>query len=324
MTKHIQLKLLKIRYGGDSIGDDIRVEIDCLGHSLDLNKKIKRGGEVILGAPVGNFFTDQTSFSLPLSIRVIERDLIFNDIGSAEETFVVNTRSAALQSFTAITEVLEKRNYRSKKKALFEIMFEAVMSDAIMYVKFQNGGDGWLEIIPEKRGDNFSIPYHTKVRLEKEEGGRQYFTILEGGDRGTRASVTLDADGSSFLQAENPHTAPVHFVYSLSTRILKLKTKRYKTIDYKSDKDPWERRLYDIAIPDAPHKGGRAYLDRAALALVWFKVSHRDDKRYLHPGKYTAGCITLTEIERWDELCGTILKARRGDGRSVGVVEITN
>ncbi|MFY9462917.1 MAG: hypothetical protein WAP52_01890 [Candidatus Sungiibacteriota bacterium] len=77
-------------------------------------------------------------------------------------------------------------------------------------------------------------------------------------------------------------------------------------------------------MPDAPHWGGEPYLDRAKLAKVWFKVSHRDDKRYLHPGARTAGCITLTEISRWDELCKILLKARKGDGRSVGVVEITD
>lgn len=324
MTKRIHLNLAKIKYDGDSIGDDIRIEIDCLDHSLDLSKKVKHGGEIILTASVGDFFTNQTSFSLPLSIRIIERDLIFNDVGDTEKTLVVNTRSTDLQSFTTTIEVREKRNYRSKRKAIFEIVFEALISDAIMYAKFQNYGDGWLEVSPGRGGRNFSIPYYTKVRLEKEERNRQHFTILEGAHRGTRASVRSDDDGSSFLQGENPHTAPVHFVYSLSTRILKFKTKRYKTIDYKDDEDPWERRLYDIAIPDAPHAGGRAYLGQAALALVWLKVSHRDDKRYLHPGKYTLGCITLTEIERWDEVCKVLLKARKGDGRSVGVVEIAD
>ena len=82
--------------------------------------------------------------------------------------------------------------------------------------------------------------------------------------------------------------------------------------------------MYTIAIPDSPHRGGQAYVDRATLALVWFKTNHPDDKRYLHPGKYTAGCITLIEIERWDELCKMLLKARRGDGKNIGTVEITD
>lgn len=125
------------------------------------------------------------------------------------------------------------------------------------------------------------------------------------------------------MQPENPHTAPVQFTYSFSTRILKLKTKHYKTIDYKNDPEPWRKQLYTIAIPDHPHKRGEAYLNRARLAKVWFKVSHPDNERYLHTGERTAGCITLTEIERWDELCKVLLMARRGDGQNIGTVEIT-
>ena len=103
---------------------------------------------------------------------------------------------------------------------------------------------------------------------------------------------------------------------------MRSKKRSYTTIDYKYDQKPWEKRLYDIAIPDYPHKGGESYLDKATLAKVWFKVSHPDNERYLHTGERTAGCITLTEVERWDELCKVLLKARRGDGESIGVVEI--
>ena len=39
MLKAIQLKLLRIKYSGDSIGDDISVEIEVLGKSLSVDKK---------------------------------------------------------------------------------------------------------------------------------------------------------------------------------------------------------------------------------------------------------------------------------------------
>ena len=108
----------------------------------------------------------------------------------------------------------------------------------------------------------------------------------------------------------------------LSRKELKFKGKSYSTREYQNDPDPWKHQVYTIAIPDAPHKGGENYLNRARLAKIWFKVSHPDDKRYLHPGAYSLGCITLTEIERWDELCMMLLKARSGDGKNIGVVEI--
>ena len=67
MSKNIQLRVATIKYSGDSIGDDIRIEIDCLNASLDLDRSIKRGKEVLLNVFIGNFVTDQPSFSLPLS-----------------------------------------------------------------------------------------------------------------------------------------------------------------------------------------------------------------------------------------------------------------
>ena len=321
MTKLVQLTLSKIKYGGDSIGDDIRIEIDCFNHSLDVNKTVKNGSTAPIDESIGQFFTDEPSLALPLAIKVIERDAVWSDVGTAEERFVVDTKKSGPQTFASAIEVQETRPYKIKKKAIFELTFEALMKEAIGYVSLEKSDKGWTSVL-NTADEKISLPAYLKVRLERQKDGRQYFTILEGKRRGEKASVRFDDDGSSFLQIENPHTGPVHFTYSLSTRILKLKTKRYTTIDYKDDPDPWKKQLYTIAIPDSPHKGGEAYLDRAKLAKVWFKVSHPDDSRYLHPGAYTAGCITLTEIERWDELCNIVLKARRGDGENIGAVEI--
>jgi len=321
MTKLIEFKLSKIKYTGDSIGDDIRIEIDCLNHSLDVNKTIKNESAVTVGLPVGHFFTDEPSLALPLAIKVIERDVVWNDVGTAEERFVVDTKRGGPQTFASTIEVQETRPYKTKKKAIFELTFEALSKEALAYVSLEKSDGGWTSVL-NTANKEISLPAYLKVRLESQKDGRQHFTILEGKRRGEKASVRLDDDGSSFLQIENPHTGPVHFTYSLSTRILKSKAKRYSTIDYKNDPDPWKKQLYTIAIPDSPHHGGDSYLDRAKLARVWFKVSHPDDKRYLHPGAYSAGCITLTEIERWDELCNILLKARRGDGENVGTVEI--
>lgn len=41
MLKLIQLKLEKIKYRGESIGDDIRVEIEAIGKFLRVDKTIK-------------------------------------------------------------------------------------------------------------------------------------------------------------------------------------------------------------------------------------------------------------------------------------------
>jgi hypothetical protein len=46
MLKSVQLKLLKIKYWGDSIGHDIRVELEVLGKFLRIDKRIKAGTTV--------------------------------------------------------------------------------------------------------------------------------------------------------------------------------------------------------------------------------------------------------------------------------------
>ena len=43
MIKSIQLSLSKIKYTGDSIGDDIRCEIEVLGRFFRVDKRIQRG-----------------------------------------------------------------------------------------------------------------------------------------------------------------------------------------------------------------------------------------------------------------------------------------
>jgi hypothetical protein len=49
-------------YAGDSIGDDIRVEIEILGKFFSFDKKIKVGQTVQIEKEIGRFETDQDIF----------------------------------------------------------------------------------------------------------------------------------------------------------------------------------------------------------------------------------------------------------------------
>ncbi len=82
MIKIVQLKLSKIKYSGDSIGRDIRVEIEVLGRFLRIDKRIKAGTTVEIDREVGRFETDRGLFQAETLITVIERDLLFNNVGS--------------------------------------------------------------------------------------------------------------------------------------------------------------------------------------------------------------------------------------------------
>ncbi len=317
MLKQIQLKLSKIKYTGDSVGDDIQIEIEALDKFLGSNKELKRGSERALDEIVGTFFADGASFTLPVNIKIIERDLIFNDAGSKKVNLKVDLKSDSPQSSVYKIEVQELRNFINKKKAVFEVTVEAVVSNAIVYVH-RGGTDNWLNASPDNSKEIINLPLYLKVQLERTENKRQYFKIMEGVLLGVRASVKLDNDGTSYFGNENSHTAPVSITYSISKKTARFRNKVYKTIDYPDS--PWEKGFYDIEIPDHSHEGGHHYPE-SKLATVWFRIGH-DGKRYFHPGKYSLGCMTLTEIHRWDELCAILIKARKGDGRSIGTVEV--
>ncbi|MBU1730495.1 hypothetical protein KJ557_03020, partial [Patescibacteria group bacterium] len=46
MPKLIQVKIVKIKYSGDLIGDDVKIEVDCLGNLSNFKKKLKPSSEI--------------------------------------------------------------------------------------------------------------------------------------------------------------------------------------------------------------------------------------------------------------------------------------
>ncbi len=324
MLKFVQLKIAKIKYRGDSIGGDIRVEVEALGKFLRVDKRIRVGATAEIDREVGVFETDQKSFKFNAQIVIIEKDLLFNDTGNSSLEIKVDTTTTKPQQFFCKIEISESRFGKKwgKKKAVFEIILEAIASDAFLYVSLEQTKNGWVQAVNESDKTSIDLPAYLKVKLEKQNARRQYFTILEGPNRGVRAYIKIQEDGTSFFESENYHTGSVHLIYSLSKKTLKFGNEIYKLKEYKNDPQPWKKTFYDIRIPDYYHRGGRYYLNRAKLAPVWFKTTHPGDNRYIHPGSYSLGCVTLVEIERWDELCKILLRARRGDFMSVGILEV--
>lgn len=78
MLKTVILTLANVRYSGDSIGDDIRIEAQTLGQLLRIDKKIMAGTSVIIGQDISSFETDQNIFKTTAHSTVIEKDILFN------------------------------------------------------------------------------------------------------------------------------------------------------------------------------------------------------------------------------------------------------
>lgn len=320
MIKSIQLKLLKIKYSGDSIGDNIRVEIEVLSKIFNVDKRIKDGAVAEINQEIGRFETDQKSFSAEVSITVIEKDLLFNDIGSTKGRMKVDADNDNPQQFVFNAQIKETRSVLGKiwgnKTAEFEITLEAVATDVFWYMPDE--GDGWLKVVMEDARKEEFLPAYLKVKIERADAKREYFTILEGPYHNRSASVKFKNNGSSYFITDVNHEFAAEAVYSISQKIFILNGKKYQTIDY--SKAIWKKGLYDIEIPDYPHKGGRNYLSKSERAMTWFRIGHSGD-RYLHTGGYSLGCMTIIETARWGEIYGILIKSRK-DSISVGVLEV--
>src|SRR3989344_1438864 len=125
MLKSIQLKLLKIKYSGDSIGDDIRVEIEALDKFLRIDKTIKVGTTSEVNKEIDSFKTEEKTFKINTKIIVIEKDLLFNDIGNTNLKIEIDTTNEKPQQFFCEVEIKETRSILGivwgKKTAVFKI-----------------------------------------------------------------------------------------------------------------------------------------------------------------------------------------------------------
>ena len=322
--KIIQLKILRISYDGDSIGRDIRVDVEALGRFLRIDKRIKVGETYEVNNEVGKFETDRSSFEVGVTITAVEKDLLFNDVGIVNKDIAINTAVIKPQQFTFEIKLKESRSILSifwgKKIAVLKIVLEAIASDKIKYVSELDESQGFLKIVLENNGAEESLSEYLQVQIEeRSDYQREYFTILEGPHRGRLASVKLPPDTSSYFTTDIKHGPIIRAKYSISRKIFTLKGRNYEADD---DTDtPWQKGTYDIEIPDYPHELGKKYLNQSKRALTWFRIGHSGE-RYLHTGSISAGCITIVEVSRWMEVYNELINARKGDFMSVGVLEV--
>lgn len=316
MLKKVVLKLENIKYSGDSVGEDIRLEIEILGKFFNFGKRLKSGSNNKLDNVIGEFDTDRKIFTADINLRIIEDDPIFNDVGSINKEIKIDTTKASGQEFKYEIEIQEWRATMTRAKAVFTLTLEAEVLESETYL-FENS-DGWVKSKIDGKGEA-SLPAFLRINFIRTDGARDYFKIMEGPYRGKNASLPRQKDQTSYLlSGVVKREVDVRAIYSISKKIFTLNEKKYSAID-----DPemrLKKGIYDIEIPDYPHGRSGAYLE-AGKPQVWFKIGHSGD-RYLHVGARSLGCMTIIETRRWPEIYNYLIKARKGDSLSVGVVEV--
>ncbi|MBA4747030.1 MAG: hypothetical protein H2058_17455 [Muricauda sp.] len=190
------------------------------------------------------------------------------------------------------------------------------------------GGNGWLRV---KLNDGFiwPLPEFLKVLVTK-SGDREEFEILEGRFNGKKATVKKkgwrwdqwDWDMSFFeddIREGHPHRGAAEMRFYIKSK--KLEIDGLGEFYAKTQEDnPPPLGKYDIEIPYEPHPGGDYYTGQSTYAKTWFRIGHSGD-RFLHCGNVSAGCITVKDIHRWDEIYKHLIISRK-DFDSIGTVEI--
>lgn len=316
VPKNIVLKLVSIVYSGKSIGNDFRIEVEVRELIFSTDITLERGGTANLNKEIGIFAADQAIFELPVKIEITEKDPMYDDVAGETIRLKIDLSKERKGISTHRIGVHETRKYSKGKEAIFEITLEMLFQDAIRYLEETKQG---FIVVKDAMEKDKSLPAFLNVKFEKREKGRDYFTILEGIDRTKKFSVVMKNEKESYLLAGDFHQGSAFVTYSKSKKILTIRGKAYQTIDDPSE--PWKKGRYDIEIPDAPHERGLRYLHKAPKALIWFRIGH-DGAKYIHTGQGTLGCITVIEHERWNEIYEILIRARKGDERSVGILEV--
>ncbi|MFA6106633.1 MAG: hypothetical protein WC745_03085 [Patescibacteria group bacterium] len=219
-------------------------------------------------------------------------------------------------------EVKESRSFLSrlfwgKRLAVFEIGLEAEAGEIERFTPDMENGDGWI-VTKNNKGESISLPAYIKVTPKYIKSKREYFIPLEGVYSGELLSIPLQSNGSSYLADGIRHTPMISATYSVSKKLFTLNGKQYKATD---DPDaPWKKGVYNIGIPDFPHGRNDRYAE-AIRQKIWFPIGF-ESARYLHVGAHSLGCMTIIETTRWMEIYNSLIKARKGDLKNAGVVEV--
>lgn len=194
-----------------------------------------------------------------------------------------------------------------------------------MPVKFVTNADGkgWLTVRYSDDNSTYPpLPQFLRVNYIKTEGGRDYFQVTEGKAAGRFASVRLRNDGGSYLTDGDPTLPAGSAMYVKSSGRFRYALSLVPGVTITTDPgNPVPAGVHDLEIPDEVHPGGDAYEPISTYAKSWFRIGHSGD-RYLHTGSRSAGCATVTDVARWTEIYLYLIRRRKGDGRSVGTLEV--
>lgn len=112
---------------------------------------------------------------------------------------------------------------------------------------------------------------------------------------------------------------PIDMSYSRSSKTFVLNGKKYQAVEDEFNK--LNTGEFDVLIADMPHPKGSRYFEYSVFASTWFRIIDGDEK-YIHTGKVSDGCLTITNHDKWNEMYSLLILARKGDGRHIGTLKV--
>lgn len=162
--------------------------------------------------------------------------------------------------------------------------------------------EGWLLVRPDDGQPNFSIPYGLMVKITATEGGRDSFQVLEGVNKGRKASVKQKTGGDSFLTTGITHGPAGSIRFSLKKQELYFGSQGpFNAFSGASPAQHFTQvpeGSYPLAIPAFPSAQTRTqYGQWTKYHRMWFRIgTNVSGSRFLHPGEISDGCVTVRQF----------------------------
>jgi hypothetical protein len=227
----------------------------------------------------------------------------------------------------SIDELRGRLLYREVEPPLLESTIAALRAGQDRFIRSTT--DGWLLVMMS--GTKTALPSGLKVSLTSTSGGRDYGVVLEGlyagksfdvpsGNldqkyRRVEAMVAAVAPRSGGPIIVDGYTYDLQVTITYTEKGTKKKSGPHAAMTEAAN--PVPAGTHDIEIADFPHELGSSY---GAHGTVWFRIGHAGD-RYVHPGQVSEGCITCVP-PAWEEIFGIFHCARKGDGKSIGALDM--
>jgi hypothetical protein len=188
--------------------------------------------------------------------------------------------------------------------------------------------DGWMQVKLEPSQTRVPLPQYIKVKFSARRNNRDYFRILEGSYKDQDASVAARSATTSWLGSPLPvYRGAASLTFNKRRGTLATPVGTLNAIT--DTGNPIRAGSYPIQLPDFPHGIGAGYASQAKYTLSWFylgtgnAVAGNND-RYLHTGSGSAGCVTVTDIAKWDSLYNHLILCRAVGGRNVGTIAVVD